>query len=203
MRKKGYNYSNKLETEPESLKKIGVFTDNEYLFQKIKLEFLSYAEVVRLCDDKEATLCDIVLCDADNPRFLEKDGLRMKKENGDISLPFRIGSLLPLLNDKKEPYLKLSAEEKSVKIGSEIIKLTELEYELLSLLYSKRGAFVSREEILSCVWGDRADNGIINVYIHYLREKLERGGERIILSSRNYGYKISEKYFEEEAICCI
>ena len=183
------------------MKKIGVFTDNEYLFQKIKLELLSLAEVILLSEDDGSKDCDIVLCDADNPRYEKKTGLKMKRENGDISLPFRIGALLSLLNGKKEAYITLSAEEKAVKIGTEKIKLTELEYALFELLYSKKGAFVSREEILDAVWNGRADKGIINVYVHYLREKLERGGEKIILSSRNYGYKISEKYFEEDSVC--
>lgn len=183
------------------MKKIGVFTDNEYLLQKIKLELLDSAEVILLSEDNKAKVCDIVLCDADNPRYEKKEGLKMKRENGDIPLPFRIGALLSLLNEKKEAYIMPSAEEKTVKIGTESIKLTELEYALFDLLYSRKGAFVSREEILTAVWNDRADKGIINVYIHYLREKLERGGEKIILSSRNYGYKISEKYFEEDYVC--
>jgi len=52
----------------------------------------------------------------------------------------------------------------------------------------------SREELLSRVWGNDTDPGVLNVYVHYLREKLERGGEKIILSSRKCGYRISEKY---------
>ena len=58
---------------------------------------------------------------------------------------------------------------------------------------SANGEFVSREEILSQVWNGDADCGIINVYIHYLREKIEHG-EKIILSSRKQGYCIDEKY---------
>ena len=42
-----------------------------------------------------------------------------------------------------------------------------------------------------------ADEKTVNVYIHYLREKLESGGEKIIISSRNMGYKIDSKYLGE------
>ena len=84
-------------------------------------------------------------------------------------------------------------EEKCVLLFGEKIKLTELEYALFSLLY-KRQSFVSREEILASVWHGEADGGIINVYVHYLREKLEKGGEKIILSSRKLGYGISENF---------
>ena len=61
----------------------------------------------------------------------------------------------------------------------------------------KRGEYVSREELLSRIWQNKTDKGILNVYIHYLREKLEKGGERIIISSRNLGYKINEVFISE------
>ena len=76
--------------------------------------------------------------------------------------------------------------------------MTELEAALLALLISADGDFVSREEILKRVWQNDADPGIINVYIHYLREKIERG-EKIILSSRKRGYGIDEKYLRGDA----
>ena len=44
------------------------------------------------------------------------------------------------------------------------------------------------------VWHGDADGGIVNVYIHYLREKLEDCGERVIIASRGRGYSLSEKY---------
>ena len=40
---------------------------------------------------------------------------------------------------------------------------------------------------------DGVDGGVVNVYVHYLREKLEKNGERIIISTRNLGYKINER----------
>ena len=56
------------------------------------------------------------------------------------------------------------------------------------------GEFVSRDELSRAVWGEGADGGILNVYIHYLREKLESKGEKVIISSRRGGYKIDGKY---------
>ena len=47
-----------------------------------------------------------------------------------------------------------------------------------------------------------ADEGVLNVYVHYLREKLERGGEKIIISSRGLGYKIDEKYLQTGGTVC-
>jgi DNA-binding response OmpR family regulator len=45
--------------------------------------------------------------------------------------------------------------------------------------------------------GDKGE-GLINVYVHYLREKLEVGGEKIINSSRKNGYAIDEKFIKED-----
>ena len=47
------------------------------------------------------------------------------------------------------------------------------------------------------VWGDECEGGVLNVYIHYLREKLETEGEKIIFSTRKMGYKIDKKYLVE------
>ncbi|MBR5140145.1 MAG: winged helix-turn-helix transcriptional regulator [Clostridia bacterium] len=175
-----------------SIRTVGVYTENEYLLQKIRLELLDRCEVVDLtvCE----RVCDAVLVDGDDPKFESNDGLKMRREGGDIRIPFRIGELADLISEKKEEYLEISRSQRAVRVGGKTVKLTELEYSLLSLLISARGNFVSRERILKEVWDGRADRGIINVYVHYLREKIEADGEKIILSSRNYGYKISEKY---------
>ena len=57
------------------------------------------------------------------------------------------------------------------------------------------------EGSLTSEGGDDADGGILNVYVHYLREKLEKRGEKIIISSRKSGYKIDEKYLKGEVSC--
>jgi DNA-binding response OmpR family regulator len=62
------------------------------------------------------------------------------------------------------------------------------------VLIEASGDFISREELIRRVWGEGADGGVLNVYVHYLREKLEKQGEKIIISSRKNGYKIDGKY---------
>ena len=171
---------------------VGVYTENEYLLQKIRLELIGKASVVDLtAADAE---CDVILIDGDDPKFDTERGLIMKRGGGDISLPFRIGELAHLITKEKNAYIELSKSERAARVGAGTVKLTELEYALLSLLLSENGGYVSRERILEEVWDGRADKGIINVYVHYLREKIETEGEKIILSSRNFGYKINEKY---------
>ena len=50
------------------------------------------------------------------------------------------------------------------------------------------------EELHGKVFGENNTPGLLNVYIHYLREKIEGEDEKIILSSRKQGYKINERY---------
>ena len=69
------------------------------------------------------------------------------------------------------------------------------------MLYEKKGEYVSREELRLGVWDEDTDSGVVNVYIHYLRQKLERG-EKIINTSRSLGYKIDEKYIGGQAKKC-
>ena len=201
-KKKRYNVSNKLEKESQVeslalLKTVAVYTENEYLFQKIRLELSGIAEVILMGEDTDG-IYDVALVDGDNPAFVNISGLQMKRGGGDISLPFRVGTLRALLEKEKKSFIEVIDSQKSVRVGKNTVRLTELEYSLFSLLYERGGEYVSREEILSKVWDGRADKGIINVYVHYLREKLECEGEKIILSSRNYGYKINEKYLGGE-----
>ncbi len=175
-------------------KRIGVYTRDDYLFQKIRLELLGDSEVIRMTEERDAAAIDLALVDADSAEYEAIDGLKMKRGGGaDIALPFRIGSLKTKINGDGAA-LGAIAEEKCAVLSGRRIKLTELEYALFYLLLSRGGEFVSREEILDSVWGGRADKGIVNVYIHYLREKLEADGDRIIISSRNYGYKIDERF---------
>ena len=63
---------------------------------------------------------------------------------------------------------------------------------------------VSRELILRQVWNDGQDSNsssnVIEVYVRYLRQKLEEGGERrLIHTIRGQGYCLSERLPQLEA----
>ena len=89
--------------------------------------------------------------------------------------------------------LVLLTDGTGVMLHGRRVSLTEVEMKLFYALYSSEG-MIGREELLHRVWGDDADGGVLNVYIHYLRTKLETEGERIIIAARGKGYGISEKY---------
>ncbi len=66
--------------------------------------------------------------------------------------------------------------------------LTPTEKKLFALLRDANGTPVSRETLMREVWGEGASEGLLNLYIHYLREKLEKDGKRRIFAARGKGY---------------
>jgi DNA-binding response OmpR family regulator len=99
--------------------------------------------------------------------------------------------------------LVLNPSTRQVKRGARPVGLTAREYQLLLLLLERKGTVVSRELILRQVWNDeQASNSsnVIEVYVRYLRQKLEEGGERrLIHTIRGQGYRLSERLPQLEA----
>lgn len=176
--------------------RIGVATKNEYLWQKLRLTLGGDAECVRL-DEYSGDGADLCLWDCDTLGDSKIEGAVTLGHGGcDLTLPLSFDTILSLLTrEEEQPPLVL--KDRCAILRGERIPLTDVELALFGILYSAGGEFVSREELLSQVWGDVTD-GVLNVYIHYLREKLERG-EKIIISSRKFGYKIDERFIRSGA----
>ena len=78
--------------------------------------------------------------------------------------------------------------------------LSARETELLSYLMQRPEEILPRERLLAAVWGDEAeeDSNVLNVYINYLRIKLEQAGHpRIIHTIRKRGYMLSMREPDE------
>jgi DNA-binding response OmpR family regulator len=173
-----------------TLKKIAVLTNDKYLFQKLRLELRkNSSEAVTDTEEAELVICDI---DTVKPVANAISVSRHENRGADFTLPLSLAAIRKLTENGRNA-LTLDEKTRTAELMGQKIKLTELEARLLSLLM-KSGGFVSREEIISKLWGESAEGGILNVYVHYLREKLEKNGEKIIISSRKSGYRISEKY---------
>jgi DNA-binding response OmpR family regulator len=85
---------------------------------------------------------------------------------------------------------------RQVKRGSRSVALTAREYQLLLLFIERKGTVVSRDQILRNVWKDQqaTASNVIEVYVRYLRQKLEQGGERRLLHTvRGQGYCLAER----------
>jgi DNA-binding response OmpR family regulator len=73
------------------------------------------------------------------------------------------------------------------------VALSATEFELLVYLMRHRGSALSREQILSAVWGYEHDpaTNVVDVYVGYLRRKLSAGGEPApIFTVRTIGYRL-------------
>lgn len=179
------------------MKKIAVYTLDRLLFRRLCLLFDGRYEVI-LCREGDAPVGDIIISDLDTQPHDGADIRLSRWAGGDvIPLPFlqdEMEMAVARLEKRDTGRLILNNEGRTVKLFGRTVKLTEVEYRVLSVLASvPTGEFVSKERLIAEVWGDGVDGGVVNVYIHYLREKLEKDGERIIISSRREGYKINEK----------
>jgi two-component system, OmpR family, copper resistance phosphate regulon response regulator CusR len=70
------------------------------------------------------------------------------------------------------------------------VELTAREYMMLEVLMRHPGEVLSREQLLSHVWGYDHDPGsnVVDVYVGYLRKKL---GPHVIETARGMGYRLS------------
>ena len=183
-------------------KSIAIFARDKYLRQKIYLMLAPYHDV--RCHDvssnpsKADINADIVIWNINDkplPSELYSYSVTLG-DGGNVPLPFTEKMLLDALNrtEEKNPAGKLTLGEKCAHIYGKTVHLTDAEFALLSALVEANGCFVTRENLIREVWGDSTTDGILNVYIHYLREKIEFRGEKIIISSRKFGYKIDERF---------
>ncbi|MEB3326836.1 MAG: response regulator transcription factor [Synechococcus sp.] len=92
--------------------------------------------------------------------------------------------------------LVVNPSTRQVKRGARPVGVTAREYQLLLLLLERKGTVVGRDLILRQVWNDDqgTSSNVIEVYVRYLRHKLEEGGEqRLIHTVRGQGYCLSER----------
>ena len=167
---------------------------NRLLIQKLKLMLRNVA-TVEVSESADPVGYDRVILDLDTVKDAGCDAIRISSNgDGDFTPPIDRAAFLALFTDsEKRRRLTVREDVRCAVLGDKVIKLTEVEYRLLKLMLSEKG-YVSRATILEQIWGDEADSGVINVYVHYLREKLEKDSEKIIISSRKNGYTISEKF---------
>jgi two-component system, OmpR family, response regulator MprA len=91
--------------------------------------------------------------------------------------------------------LEVDTGSRDVRRGDRRIELTAKEYELLTTFLKQPRQVLSREFLLERVWGFNfeAETHVLEVYVGYLRQKLEAGGEpRLINTVRGAGYVLRE-----------
>ncbi|HAJ38181.1 MAG TPA: DNA-binding response regulator [Chloroflexi bacterium] len=91
--------------------------------------------------------------------------------------------------------LELNPRTRQVFRGGDPIELTAKEFDLLELFLRHPGQVLTREMIYEHIWDYDfgGESNIIEVYVRYLRTKLEAGGKpRLIQTVRGVGYALRE-----------
>ncbi len=112
----------------------------------------------------------------------------------------RVRALLRRTQPDRVPVLKfadltLDTGSRQASRGTRLVQLTAKEYELLELFLRHPKQVLTREVIFDRVWGYDfgGESNVLEVYIRYLRQKLEEGGEiRLIHTVRGVGYVMRE-----------
>jgi DNA-binding response OmpR family regulator len=91
--------------------------------------------------------------------------------------------------------LRIETATQRVWRGQEEVQLTPREYALLEYLAVRSGEVVSRTDIWEHLYefNSEADSNVVDVYIGYLRKKIERGGKPLLIRTlRGRGYVLGE-----------
>lgn len=92
--------------------------------------------------------------------------------------------------------LQLDLDKYSVMFRSETIELTKREFELLRYLVENKNIVMTRDRLLETVWGFDyvGDTNIVDVYIRYLRSKIDdKYRVKLISTIRGVGYIIKDE----------
>lgn len=91
--------------------------------------------------------------------------------------------------------LRIGPATREVWRGGRAIALTALEFDLLHHFLRNPRRVLTRAQLLDAVWGIDADpsSNVVDVYVGYLRAKLEEAGEpRLLQTVRGVGYALRE-----------
>jgi OmpR family response regulator RpaB len=90
--------------------------------------------------------------------------------------------------------LRIDPNKRRVSLGDRLVRLTEIEFNILQLLIDRSGKPISRAEILQAIWGytprQPGDLRLVDVHISRLRGKIETDPKQpeFIVTERGMGY---------------
>ncbi len=86
--------------------------------------------------------------------------------------------------------LQIDTDQYKVYLKGELVDLSPREFKLLMYLIENRNKTVSRMQILNAVWGITFNNhsNVVDVYISYLRNKVESQDQKFIHTVKGIGY---------------
>ncbi len=162
------------------------FNDNtaELILLDINLEDGSGFDLCR--ELRKTTTIPILFISA---RTSDDDKIVALNIGGDdyVQKPYSLGVLLAKVkavlkrfgqtsdSEYSDGYLMVNFAAKQAYVGCNSIKLTALEFKLLSYLIENKGKVISKKELFENVWEDKfTGDGTLNVHIRRLREAIEK-----------------------------
>ena len=175
---------------------------NEYdlIILDIMLPSMNGFEICRRL--KREKQSPIIMLSAKDSVIDKVNGLQIGADDY-IAKPFAIEELLARIEvvfrrqDNLNNYIikfkdiTINKSSRVVKKDGNEINLTNKEYELLMILIDNKDKVVTREELLEKIWGYgyEPETNVIDVYIRYLRSKLNnKNKEEYIQTVRSVGY---------------
>lgn len=112
----------------------------------------------------------------------------------------RVRALVRRKYDAKDPVIRIKDLEidtsaRTVRRAEKTVELTAKEYALLQFLALRRGQVVSRSDVWEHLYDfdAAAESNVVDVYIGYLRKKIERpGSPKLIHTRRGQGYILGD-----------
>ena len=163
---------------------------------------LSGLEVLRKMRGELSLSTPVILVTARSETIDKVDGLNSGADDY-ITKPFQIEELLARINallrrstgslsnnqpmTMKNGDIEINLLDMSVKYKGENVVLTKVEYLLLKKFMENIGKVLSRDEIISSVWGEEyyIEENIVDVYVRHLRAKFSPS---VIDTVRGLGY---------------
>jgi DNA-binding response OmpR family regulator len=97
----------------------------------------------------------------------------------------------PVRERYQDDFVEIDYANRAVRVQGRDVRLTPLEFRLLSTFVENPNQVLSKEQLLESVWGDR--RGVlgeqVKIYVGYLRRKLGVGEDGPIETARGFGYR--------------
>jgi DNA-binding response OmpR family regulator len=147
----------------------------------------------------------VLLVSAKDGEFDQADGLDLGAD-GYVVKPFSFRVLVAQVRallrrstaDSRQSVrigeLDVERSTRQVRWAGAVVPLSPREFAVLDVLAGRAGVVVTKDELLRAVWGDEqaATRNAVEVYVGYLRRKLEAAGAGEVLRTvRGHGYVVS------------
>jgi two-component system alkaline phosphatase synthesis response regulator PhoP len=158
--------------------------------------------IKKIRDNSQYDDMDVIIISANRMIIDKIDGLDLGADDY-IEKPFDILELMSRINARVRRVRKSSKlEVGDIKLdldkhicykNGRQINLTPREFDILSLILSKKGAIVKREEVLTKIWGTDVslETRTIDMHINSIRKKIGDTNASVIVTLYGVGFKVN------------